>query len=78
MGASMTNVKDLISAELRHLEETKTYKYETALEGPQGGVVQVKGKKLVITGEWARRQIHILDLANQSARQGKSLKARYQ
>src|ERR1700690_2324737 len=48
MGASMTNVKDLISAELRHLEETKTYKYETALEGPQGGVVQVKGKKLVM------------------------------
>jgi scyllo-inositol 2-dehydrogenase (NADP+) len=37
----------------------------------------VKGEKLIITGEWARRPIHILDLANQSARQGKALKAKY-
>jgi predicted dehydrogenase len=36
-----------------------------------------KGKKLVITPEWSRRPIHILDLASQSAAQGKALKAKY-
>jgi predicted dehydrogenase len=36
-----------------------------------------KGAKLVITGEWARRPIHILDLANQSARRGMALRAKY-
>ena len=34
-------------------------------------------EKLVITAEWARRPIHILDLANRSARLGRSLKATY-
>jgi predicted dehydrogenase len=37
----------------------------------------VKGEKLIITGEWARRPIHILDLANQSAKKGVALKAQY-
>ncbi len=37
----------------------------------------VKGRKLIITGEWARRPIHIIDLANQSAKQGTALKATY-
>ncbi len=37
----------------------------------------VKGKPLVITPEWARRPIHILDLANESARKGVALKAKY-
>ena len=37
----------------------------------------VKGTPLVITPEWARRPIHILDLANQSAMKGKALKAKY-
>jgi scyllo-inositol 2-dehydrogenase (NADP+) len=32
---------------------------------------------LVITPEWARRPIHILDLAGQSAAKGKALKAKY-
>ena len=36
-----------------------------------------KGTKLVITGEWARRPIHILDLACQSAVKGKTLPAKY-
>ena len=36
-----------------------------------------KGAKLVITPEWARRPIHIIDLANRSAKAGKSLKAKY-
>jgi predicted dehydrogenase len=37
----------------------------------------VKGEPLVITPEWARRPIHILDLANRSAKAGKALKAKY-
>jgi predicted dehydrogenase len=32
---------------------------------------------LVITPQWARRPIHILDLASQSAKAGKTLRARY-
>ncbi len=37
----------------------------------------VKGKPLVITAEWSRRPIHILDLATQSAKLGKSLAAQF-
>ena len=37
----------------------------------------VKGKALVITGEWARRPIHILDLAGQSAKKHCAVKAKY-
>ena len=37
----------------------------------------VKGEKLVITPEWARRPIHILDLACRSAAKGEALKAKY-
>jgi predicted dehydrogenase len=37
----------------------------------------VKGKPLVITAEWSRRPIHILDLAVRSAKLGKSLPARH-
>lgn len=37
----------------------------------------VKGKKLIITPEWARKPIHILDLANRSVSQGKALKTKY-
>lgn len=37
----------------------------------------VKGTKLVITPEWARRPIHILDLASQSARKGMAITTRY-
>lgn len=37
----------------------------------------VEGKPLAITGEWARRPIHILDLANRSATEGRTLKAKY-
>ncbi len=36
-----------------------------------------KGKPLVISPEWARRPIHILDLAYQSARKGCAIKAKY-
>jgi predicted dehydrogenase len=37
----------------------------------------VKGKPLVITAEWSRRPIHILDLAVRSAKLGKSLSAKH-
>lgn len=36
-----------------------------------------KGTPLVITAEWARRPIHILDLACQSSKAGHALKAKY-
>ncbi len=36
-----------------------------------------KGEKLVITPEWSRRPIHILDLGCKSAKQGKALKPKY-
>lgn len=34
-------------------------------------------QELIITPQWARRPIHILDLADQSAKQGKAIKAKY-
>jgi predicted dehydrogenase len=37
----------------------------------------VKGEKLVITPEWARRPIHIIELACLSAKKGQTLKAKY-
>ncbi|MEI6210431.1 MAG: Gfo/Idh/MocA family oxidoreductase [bacterium] len=37
----------------------------------------VKGAKLVITPEWSRRPIHILDLACRSAKAGKAMPAKY-
>ena len=37
----------------------------------------VRGKKLVITPEWGRRMIHVLDLAARSARAGRALKPKY-
>lgn len=37
----------------------------------------VKGTDLVISAEWSRRPIHILDLGNKSARAGKAMKAKY-
>jgi predicted dehydrogenase len=36
-----------------------------------------QGERLVISGEWARRPIHILDLAARSARLGRALKPAY-
>jgi predicted dehydrogenase len=37
----------------------------------------VRGRKLVITPEWGRRMIHVLDLAVRSAEQGRALKVKY-
>lgn len=42
------DANELFAAELKRLEDSKTYKYETALESAQGGVVKVKGKKVVM------------------------------
>jgi hypothetical protein len=36
-----------------------------------------KGEDLIITPEWSRRPIHILDLACRSAEKGASIKAKY-
>ena len=36
-----------------------------------------RGEKLVVTPEWARRPIHIIDLAYQSVRKGEAQKAEY-
>ena len=36
-----------------------------------------KGSRLIITPEWARRPIQIIDLANQSAKKGCAIKAKY-
>ncbi len=36
-----------------------------------------KGAELVITPEWARRPIHILDLAVRSAKEGRAIEAKY-
>ena len=36
-----------------------------------------RGEKLVITAEWARHPIHILELADRSAQKGRALKAKY-
>ncbi|MHB1461388.1 MAG: Gfo/Idh/MocA family protein [Armatimonadota bacterium] len=37
----------------------------------------IKGEELIITPEWARRPIHILDLADRSAKQGRAQLAKY-
>jgi glycine C-acetyltransferase len=42
------NVNELVTAELARLEESKTFKYETALQSAQGGVVKVGGKDVVM------------------------------
>ncbi len=44
----MLNALHLITQELQRLEESKTFKYETALQGPQAGVVKVNGKEVVM------------------------------
>ena len=38
----------------------------------------VRGERLVISGAWSRRPIHILDLAGRSAKQGRTLRAKHE
>jgi len=53
--------------------------YPNAWEKFYGNIADhlTKGAKLVITPEWSRRPIHILDLAAQSAKKGRTLAAKY-
>ena len=44
----MSRVLELVSAELKQLEESNTYKHEVALQGAQDGIVRVNGKKVVM------------------------------
>lgn len=53
--------------------------YPNAWEKFYGNISEhlTKGTNLVITPEWSRRPIHILDLAVQSAKKGRALPAKY-
>ncbi len=53
--------------------------YPNAWEKFYGNIADhlTKGTKLVITPEWSRRPIHILDLAAQSAKKGRTLATKY-
>jgi glycine C-acetyltransferase len=42
------NLNELFAAELKRLEESKTFKHETALQSAQAGVVKVGGKEVVM------------------------------
>jgi glycine C-acetyltransferase len=44
----MATVLDFVSAELRQLDASNTYKHEVPLQSAQGGVVRVDGKKVVM------------------------------
>jgi glycine C-acetyltransferase len=44
----MQYLDDVLAAELEQLRRSKTFKYETELEGPQDGIVRVKGRKVVM------------------------------
>ncbi|MGD0339679.1 MAG: glycine C-acetyltransferase [Bacteroidota bacterium] len=44
----MQQLYELLTAELDQLRHSKTYKYETELEGPQDGVVRVKGRSVIM------------------------------
>jgi glycine C-acetyltransferase len=44
----MADYLELVRKEIQNLEESKTFKYEVPLEGPQDGVVRVNGKKVVM------------------------------
>ena len=53
--------------------------YPNAWEKFYGNIADhlTKGAKLVITPEWSRRPIHILNLAAESAKKGRTLAAKY-
>jgi glycine C-acetyltransferase len=41
-------LNELLSAELKRLEDAKTFKYETSLQSAQGGIVKVNDKEVVM------------------------------
>jgi glycine C-acetyltransferase len=44
----MSRIIDLVSAELKQLEDTHTYKHEVSLQSAQDGLVRVNGRKVVM------------------------------
>lgn len=44
----MANVLELVTKEVQTLRESKMYKIETPLLGPQGGIVKIKGHEVVM------------------------------
>lgn len=44
----MVKIQEVLATEIKHLEDTKTYKYETPLESAQAGVVSVRGKNVIM------------------------------
>lgn len=44
----MRRLDELLTAELEQLKNTKTFKYETELEGPQDGIVRVKRRSVIM------------------------------
>lgn len=44
----MSRILDLVSAELKHLEDSHTFKHEVSLQSAQDGLVQVNGKEVVM------------------------------
>jgi glycine C-acetyltransferase len=44
----MHRLDEMLAAELEQLKQSKTFKYETELEGPQDGVVRVKDRHVVM------------------------------
>jgi glycine C-acetyltransferase len=44
----MVTIQEVLATEIRHLEDNKTYKYETPLESAQRGVVRVHGKNVIM------------------------------
>jgi scyllo-inositol 2-dehydrogenase (NADP+) len=60
-----------------HIEKGRSSASQGALYYKNIANHLVKGTALVITPEWSRRPIHILDLAHQSAQKGRALAAKY-
>ena len=76
----VTSKRRKVDGRMRNQRVEKTYKN---VKGQQHKFYQniaeyLTGKaKLIITPQWARRPIHILDLADRSAKANKTLKAKY-
>jgi len=41
-------LNELLAAELKRLEDARTFKYETSLQSAQGGIVRINGKEVVM------------------------------
>jgi predicted dehydrogenase len=84
VGTKGTLTPDWWNTEIATLDGDKRVTTQMATPPSQGHLFYqniadhlVKGTKLVITPEWSRRPIHIIDLACQSAKAGKAMKPKY-